>query len=54
MLLLIIEFIQSYFQIELPSVFAYFSTRMALAALTSFLVTLLFGKSSSKNSMNGK
>ena len=44
MLLLIIAFLQDYLGVHVPAVFTYFSTRMTLAAVTSLLVTILFGK----------
>lgn len=44
MLLLLISFLQSYFNFTVPSVFVYSSTRMALSALTSLIMILVFGK----------
>lgn len=45
MLLFIITFLRDYLTIKIPAVFEYCSTRMAIAAITSLLVTIFFGKS---------
>lgn len=44
MLILLIEFLRNYFQLKIPHVFDYCSTRMALAALTSLCLTIFCGK----------
>lgn len=44
MLLLLLAFLREVLGIKLPAVFGYCSTRMALAAITSLLVTIFFGK----------
>lgn len=44
MLLFLITFFREGLGIKIPMVFEYCSTRMALAAITSFTVTLIFGK----------
>jgi phospho-N-acetylmuramoyl-pentapeptide-transferase len=44
MLLIIISFLRDYLGIKIPAVFEYCSTRMALAAITSLLFTIIFGK----------
>jgi len=44
MLLLLISFLQNFFDIRLPAVFTYSSTRMALACITALLLILIFGK----------
>ncbi len=44
MLLIILSFLRDYLGIKVPSVFEYCSTRMALSAITSLLVTIIFGK----------
>lgn len=44
MFLLLLHFLQQMWHIKIPAVFEYNSTRMALAAMTSFLVTLICGK----------
>lgn len=44
MLLFLITFLREFIGIKIPSVFEYCSTRMALAAITSLLFTLFFGK----------
>jgi phospho-N-acetylmuramoyl-pentapeptide-transferase len=44
MLLFFIQLLRDYLGIRIPAVFEYCSTRMALAAITALLVTLLFGK----------
>ena len=43
MILLLIEYLRAKFQIHIPSVFIYSSTRMILAALTSLLITIFIG-----------
>lgn len=45
MLFFLIEFLRSHFGFKIPTVFEYTSTRMALSAITSLLVTIFFGKS---------
>jgi phospho-N-acetylmuramoyl-pentapeptide-transferase len=42
--LLLLHLLQEKFHIKVPAVFEYSSTRMALAAITSLLVTLIFGQ----------
>jgi phospho-N-acetylmuramoyl-pentapeptide-transferase len=44
MLLIVITFLRDYLGIKIPAVFGYCSTRMALAAITSLLFTIFFGK----------
>lgn len=44
MLLILIAFLQSIFGLRVPSVFTYFSTRMAFACITSLLLILFCGK----------
>ncbi len=44
MLLILLSFLRDVLGIKVPHVFEYCSTRMALAAITSLLVTILFGK----------
>src|ERR1700733_10484131 len=44
MLLFFLRFFRDFLGIRVPSVFEYCSTRMAMAAITSLLVTLFFGK----------
>ncbi|MFN0065280.1 MAG: phospho-N-acetylmuramoyl-pentapeptide-transferase [Chlamydiales bacterium] len=44
MLLFLIEFLRTFLKIEPPAVFEYYSTRMALAALTALLITIFCGK----------
>jgi phospho-N-acetylmuramoyl-pentapeptide-transferase len=44
MLLFLIHYLQHYLGLKLPAVFTYSSTRMACSAITSLLVTLIFGK----------
>ena len=44
MLLFLITFLRETIGIKVPSVFEYCSTRMVLAAITSLLVTIFFGK----------
>src|SRR5438445_620368 len=43
MILLVFDFFSRVFGWRIPSVFAYSSTRMILAALTSLLCTIVFG-----------
>lgn len=43
MLLLLIRFLHSYFGIHVPAAFAYSSTRMLLAAITTLLMTIFLG-----------
>src|ERR1041385_1465139 len=43
MLLLLLEYLRDRFQGQVPSAFAYFSTRMILAAGTSLLLTIWLG-----------
>lgn len=42
-MLLIIEYLKNHFDVKIPSVFFYYSTRMMLAAVTSLLITLFLG-----------
>jgi len=44
MLLLLIHYLQDRWSLHVPAVFEYCSTRMAGAAITALLVTLIFGK----------
>ncbi len=44
MLLFLIVWLREYWGIKVPAVFEYCSTRMALAAITALVTTLLFGK----------
>lgn len=44
MLIFLIQFLYASIGVKVPTVFQYCSTRMALAAITSLVVTLLFGK----------
>lgn len=44
MLLLFVSFVRDYLGFKIPAVFSYCSTRMALAAITSLLLTVIFGK----------
>ena len=44
MLLFFLRFFRDFLGIRVPSVFEYCSTRMAMAAITSLLVTIFFGK----------
>ncbi|MCC5831559.1 MAG: phospho-N-acetylmuramoyl-pentapeptide-transferase [Chlamydiales bacterium] len=44
MLLFLISFLRDYLGVKTPAVFGYCSTRMALAAITSLLFTIIFGK----------
>ena len=43
MILLLIEYLRAEFQIHIPAVFSYSSTRMILAALTALLITIFVG-----------
>lgn len=45
MILILIEFLKNHFSIHVPRVFEYYSFRMSLAAITSLMVTILYGKS---------
>lgn len=43
MIMLLIHFLKEFYDIKVPAVFGYFSTRMMLAALTSFVLSLFLG-----------
>ena len=45
MMLLILQFLSTYLQIKVPTVFYYSSTRMILAAITTLLLTIFLGPS---------
>jgi phospho-N-acetylmuramoyl-pentapeptide-transferase len=45
MIALINEYLKANFGLKIPSVFSYYSTRMILAAITSFLVVIILGPS---------
>jgi phospho-N-acetylmuramoyl-pentapeptide-transferase len=45
MILFVIDFLKNFYGIKVPAVFTYFSTRMMLASLTSFLFCIILGPS---------
>ncbi|NGX46322.1 MAG: Phospho-N-acetylmuramoyl-pentapeptide-transferase [Chlamydiae bacterium] len=44
MLLFFLHFLRDFVGVKIPMVFTYYSTRMTFAALTSFVITIIFGK----------
>ena len=52
MLYLFIEYLKTHLGYKIPTVFNYYSTRMILAALTAFLLSLFLYLISSGNFMN--